>query len=64
MYYSTDSIDRRIRELEERAYYHANFGSSHYESECYAELQDLYAERDRLDRMQKEAEEKAKESKK
>lgn len=63
MYYSIESIDRRIKELEERAYYHANFGSSHYESQCDAELLDLYAERDRLERMQEE-EEKAKGNKK
>lgn len=56
MYYSLESIDRRIRELEDRAYYHANFGSSYYESQCDSELLDLYAERDKLLRMQEEQE--------
>ena len=56
MNYRIESIERRIKELEERAYYHANCGSSYYESQCDAELLDLYAERRRLLDMQEEQE--------
>lgn len=58
MYYSIESIDRRIAELEKRAYYNANFGSSNYESQCDCELSELYAEREELVRQQKQQNEK------
>lgn len=60
MYSSLESIDRRIKELEDKAYYHANFGSSYYESQCDAELLDLYAERSEILRRQEQEQESKK----